>query len=188
MYFIHVTLLLTDNEWKKISKKPKLIEDKGIADYVFAYFLGNSREQINRLKNVCNREKIQLLFIPYINGYKKDDMEKEEEYGLIDCSPQEWIWLVDHAKYVITDSFHGLVFSIIFKTRFICVKRVFKEDINSRIVDLLRLIGAEDKLMNINEIYNLKKISWDFELYLKQIDFLVANSKKYLQNIVGEKI
>ena len=65
---------------------------------------------------------------------------------------------------------------------------MFKEDINSRIVDLLRLIGAEDKLMNINEIYNLKKISWDFELYLKQIDFLVANSKKYLQNIVGEKI
>lgn len=182
------TLLLTDNEWKKISKKPKLIEDKGIADYVFAYFLGNTREQINRLKNVCNREKIQLLFIPYINGYKKDDVEKEEEYGLIDCSPQEWIWLVDHAKYVITDSFHGLVFSIIFKTRFICVKRVFKEDINSRIVDLLRLIGAEDKLMNINEIYNLKKFSWDFELYLKQIDFLVANSKKYLQNIVGEKI
>ena len=78
-----------------------------------------------------------------------------------DVGPKEWLSLVKHAKGVITDSFHGCVFSIIFKKSFRVFKRFSDDSIksqNSRVYTLLETYGLE-KLLNKKDDYNWYDIS-----------------------------
>lgn len=181
------TLLLDVDEWRKISQKPDLA-DYGIdidnTEYVFAYILGNNDEQILKLKKICNDNNVRLYYIPFIDGRYNNSNTNDQE--LLNCSPKEWIWMIEHAKYIITDSFHGLVFSIIFNKNFLSIKRVNSEDINIRITDLLEYIGARDKLVNIEDISDLKIYNWNFSLYNLKVQQLVKTSKEYLDQIISD--
>lgn len=178
------TMLLTKSEWRSISKKPHLIDEQNIKEYVFAYFLGNSEQQIEKLKPHYEKQGIRVLYIPYINGLIGKHQPKNID--LIDCSPQEWIWLIDNAELVVTDSFHGLVFSVLFGKSFISIRRVFLENINSRIVDLLKTISAEDKLISIDDIEKTDTMTWKSDEYAASVQDFIERSKRYLDTIIGE--
>lgn len=178
------TLLLTPKEWRGIAHKPQIIDEQKIDKYVFAYFLGSSEQKIDKLKAYYENQGFRVLYIPYINGLIRK--KEKNDLGLIDCSPQEWIWLIDNAKYVITDSFHGLVFSVLFEKSFVCIRRVFSDNINSRIVDFLKMISANDKLIDLDEIDKVKEMKWEFEQYIASIQRFIADSKEYLNSIIGD--
>lgn len=181
------TLLLGVDEWRKISRKPALTDawnNVNTTDYVFAYILGNSDEQIIKLKSMCRDNNIKLLYIPFIDGCYNNSKENDKE--LLNCSPEEWIWLIDHAKYIITDSFHGLVFSIMFNKKFLSIRRVNSEDINIRITDFLKYIGAEDKIENIDDITDLKAYDWNFTLYNFKVQQLIETSREFLNQIISD--
>ena len=131
-----------------------------------------------------NKDGIRVLYVPYVNGLigRKDS----DTTALIDCSPQEWVWLIENAKYVITDSFHGLVFSILFKKQFVSITRVFNENINSRITDLLKTVSAENKLIDIDDLKKIEDLSWDSQDYIEKISTLVDSSKTYIEGIIED--
>lgn len=178
------TMLLSDKEWRSISKKPYIIEKNKVDDYVFAYFLGDSDRQINIIRKYFENKKTTVLYIPHVNGMMK--RKRENNCDLIDCSPEEWLWLVDNAQYVITDSFHGLVFSIIFRKKFVTLQRVFLENINSRSRDLLSTISAEDKMIKIDELNIVENMKWDNDNYIKRIQGMIDKSEDYIREMIGE--
>ena len=72
----------------------------------------------------------------------------EEVYEHYVTGPDEFIWAIEHAKLVYTDSFHGTVFSILFRTPFVVCDRVgdaVTEKMGSRIDTLLKLFGLESR-------------------------------------------
>ena len=178
------TMLLTPDEWMSVAQKPSIIDNESIKEYVFAYFLGNSEQQISKVSEYFNKDGIRVLYVPYVNGLigRKDS----DTTALIDCSPQEWVWLIENAKYVITDSFHGLVFSILFKKQFVSITRVFNENINSRITDLLKTVSAENKLIDIDDLKKIEDLSWDSQDYIEKISTLVDSSKTYIEGIIED--
>ena len=178
------TLLLTSTEWRSISQKPKMIGEQNIEEYAFAYFLGNSEQQIEKVRKYFEKQGIRLLYIPYSNGLIRKN--QSENIDLIDCSPQEWIWLIDNAKYVVTDSFHGLAFSVIFEKKFVAIKRVYTENINSRIIDLLKTISAENKLIDIDDIDKTDMAIWESGKYMDSVKNFIESSKRYLNTVIGE--
>ena len=51
---------------------------------------------------------------------------------------QEFIWLIDNAKYVVTDSFHGTIFSLNLSTNFVSFDKFQGNSLdNGRILDVL---------------------------------------------------
>ena len=56
------------------------------------------------------------------------------------AGPAEFLYYVHNAEYVITNSFHMTVFSMIFQKKFITLQRTGQE---SRIEDILREFGME---------------------------------------------
>ena len=65
--------------------------------------------------------------------------------------PAEFVNLIANAEYVLTDSFHGTIFSLLYKKRFFTFSRFEsskKSSTNSRIVSLLNLVGATDRYIN----------------------------------------
>ena len=177
------TLLLSKSEWEKIARKPVNIEQNVKEEYAFAYILGNeqSLQDVKEYFKTCN---LKLFYIPYTNGVVSDGDEGDNP--LMDCSPQEWIWMIQHAKYVITDSFHGLMFSIIFKKKFLVIERMFNVNLNARLVDFLEYIEASEKLVNVQELNIGDGQEWQYEKYEKNLDKLISKSKKYIEEkIVG---
>lgn len=112
------TMLISADEWKKIEKKPKWLKNK---KYILKYFLGNGDYE----KDILEK-----------NGYDNYEIvdigkEKSKKFTV---SPDEFIYLIRHSELIMTDSFHGTVFSIIMEKPFIhCFRAGENDDMNSRI-------------------------------------------------------
>lgn len=72
-----------------------------------------------------------------------------------------WLRAFHDAEFVITDSFHACVFSILFHKPFICIGN--KNRGMSRFDSLLNMFGLENRLVDINDIANYveKEIDWE---------------------------
>lgn len=93
-----------------------------------------------------------------------------------------WINNFRNAEMVVTPSFHGLAFSLIFRKQFIIVQNAGGKTRSSRITDLLKALGLEDRYFSSigdaldsriwekpidysivgPKLNNLRKSSWDF--------------------------
>ena len=97
--------------------------------------------------------------------------------------PIEFISYIKNAEFIISNSFHGTAYSLIFEKEFIVTNRVDK--INTRMRDLLSEIGISDRLVsNIDEINCLEKLNYSDIKY--NIDKLIKQSKLYLDKVIGE--
>ncbi|MGS2764945.1 polysaccharide pyruvyl transferase family protein [Sinomicrobium sp. M5D2P9] len=95
----------------------------------------------------------------------------------------EWLYHFREADFVITDSFHGTVFSILFKKQFICVGN--KKRGYSRFESLLELLNLKERLIfdytpeNLNKLLK-NKIDYNAVRVLKQKQIEI--SKDFLLN------
>ncbi|MDM1450400.1 polysaccharide pyruvyl transferase family protein [Myroides odoratimimus] len=106
----------------------------------------------------------------------------EEEIGATRCvieltnygcdvkpSIEEWLYHFREADFIVTDSFHGMVFSIIFNKQFVCVGNSSRG--LDRFYSLLELLNLEDRLVST---FNVKVIR---ELLDNKIDYIDVNEK-----------
>lgn len=103
------TLLISAEQYRKIYKENQIntINKK----YLLFYYLNNKCDfDIESVYNFANKKGLDVVFITG-NGFY-DEHEKFE------ATIPEWLYLVDNAEYVITNSFHCAVFSTIFYKRF----------------------------------------------------------------------
>ena len=98
---------------------------------------------------------------------------------------RKWVSDIANAKYVITNSFHGMVFSIIFRKQFVVVMN--KERGAARFKSLLSMFGLENRLLNnyndslslFSETIDYSAIEPTIDLWRnKSIDFLVKSLSK----------
>lgn len=123
---IDPTLLLDKNDWNKASKKPKYdVEEK----FLLTYFLGEVSDEIkNYVKKISTENNLKVISL---------EKMKRNDYWY-NTGPAEFIWLIENASLICTDSFHASVFSIIMESPFIVFKRIYKNnDMSSRFISLL---------------------------------------------------
>ena len=98
-----------------------------------------------------------------------------------DFGPKEWVYAIANADYVITSSFHGTCFSIIFKKQF---SVVMKEKANPvRITELLERFSLEDRLVRSVQTDVWANKSIDYISTERVIDFEREKSLQYLQTL-----
>ena len=160
------TLLITKEEWIKLFE---IKEDKNKDNYILCYFLESNKKYLKVAKELSKKLKVPIKIIPtnnLIDKFNKDSI-------LFDCGPKEFVEYISHAKCVLTDSYHGVLFSINFNKPFVALKR-FKENKfsqNSRIINILSRFNLEDRLYN-NKSLNLSPI------YYKTINREIAIERK----------
>ncbi len=128
---IDPTMLLTAEEWDKVSKRPKQLKtDK----YILNYFLGDlsqeRKEEINRIAKENNCEVINIL-------------DKNSEFYT--TGPSEFLYLEKNAFCICTDSFHSSVFAILYNRPFIIFDR---EDSNAKMNSRLETLINKFNLKN----------------------------------------
>lgn len=103
------TMLLTPEEWDKVSKKP---EQLNFDKYILCYFLGELSE--HRKKEIARVAKENNCKI--INILDKKDLFYE-------TGPSEFLYLEKNAFLICTDSFHSSVFAILYNRPFVVFDR-----------------------------------------------------------------
>ncbi len=162
------TLLLNKEQWLKIKKESPLYKKK---PFVLVYFLGFKTDDYkNAIGKVAERENLDVLDIY--------DMSLES----LLTTPDEFIWLIDNASYVLTDSFHASLFSIMFGKKFMTFKRcqVDHETMFNRIETLLSMFELKDHIYdgtNIDKVYEEYKTA--------DIENVVKESRNYLKEAIG---
>lgn len=142
------TMLLQPEEWNVLAAE----SHEKRKNYVLAYFLGGNIEQREQAIAVTKKQGKDILFIPYVCHSVLEWEEKHEKYMAKNVGVPEFLALIKNADAVITDSFHGTIFSIIFNTPFFVLKRFRNGDsksMNSRVVTLLRTFSLQNRLVEV---------------------------------------
>lgn len=131
------TLLLSAEDYRKIYSENKInVPHK---PYLLLYMLNNACDF--DIDNVYSFAAKKNLDVVYVSGNSKID-----SYAKTFATIPEWLYLVDNAEYVVTNSFHCCVFSLIFKKKFGVIPLKGKvSSMNERIENLFRLFGIEDR-------------------------------------------
>lgn len=143
------TLLLSKTDWEQVLINPNISED-----YIVCYFLGDRKEYWRAVENLQRMTTYKVIIIPArFNAY----LQKHEIRT--STSPEEFIGLIKNAKLVLTDSFHGVIFSLKFERDFYVFKRFKDKDKrsqNSRIYNILKMLNLEGRLIDSNVLKDYK--------------------------------
>ena len=166
---IDPTFMLSKEEWLKIAKKPKFI---GTEEYIFSYFLGShSNEEMIQLEEYAKKEQYRLIVLE--GDTCQMGVCSENEFVV---NPSEFVWLVHNAKKVITDSFHAIAFSLIFKKEFVSIPRnVWKSDMSTRMLNIARMFDIENIISS--ECNFEERAIVDYDIYSKHL--LIEQEKFY---------
>lgn len=141
------TMLLTTEEWKKISQKPNLTYH---SKYILCYFLGGVGEKEDVIKSIAQKYSCEIIDI-----YDKNSV-------FYTCGPQHFLELEKNAFLICTDSFHSVVFSFLFNRPFIVFDREnTKINMNSRIETFLSKFGLQQNKYIAGQDVD-RYLNWDY--------------------------
>ena len=139
------TILLTAKEWSNVANNSKFEINK---PYILVYVLNYSFDPYPEIENTIRVVQDRLnLPVVILNGRKKDLLRKKTIF-IKEAGPCEFVNLFKNAAYVITTSFHGTVFSLIFDKPLAVMIDDRKND--SRIFDLLQKCNKEQYVITKN--------------------------------------
>lgn len=167
---VHIdpVFLLSRDAWRSLSAKREGIPSR----YILVYALYWNSE-INR--DVMRLSKEQNLPVISVQLRKRQIYSDKK---LLDCDIREFLWLIDHAAYVITSSFHGLAFSLIFQKKF---SAVINPQAPDRLTDLLALFSLENRA--------IRELSPDMQIDYPMVERKIAEEKdrsvQYLRSVLS---
>lgn len=155
------TMLLTAAEWKTVAA-PRKIEDP----YLFCYFLGDDTRQRKLAADFAKEKGLQIVTLPYLLGkYRKCDA-KFGDTRLFDVSVSDFLSLIEFADFVCTDSFHAVVFSLLFEKDFFVFERAGAKGAGTRVHSLLSLFDLEERFCS-----SLKTMQTSYLAGLSPVDY-----------------
>ena len=146
-YVVDPTLLLNKEEWMGLSDDTLVPKEP----YVIMYLMSEDKELIRFAKKLAKEKQCKLLYI-------HDRLfNPPGAVNLHDVTPEQWLGIFANADYVVTNSFHGTVFSINFNKQFF-VRFIPRSIANTRIKCALEEYG----LLN-REIDSLDNTRCDYQ-------------------------
>lgn len=172
---IDPSLLLTSKEYLEAFNLP----DDRSEDYifVFSYALDPKMYDFANMLSLKSGYKIVALS-PYNSGSYVNGTKVVKN-----VPPVEWLQLFNKAKLIITDSFHGMMFSIVFNKPFYAYTP--NRSNVARVKDVLKKLGLEDR--KLTGITNVNDVVWDMD-YTKVNEILEKEREKSIEYLKKQLI
>lgn len=138
------TLLLETNAYRGLYKEKEIRKPKG--KYIFVYMLSNKNDfDLNVVYNFAKKKNLEVIFVSgnYMTNVRKQFF----------ATITEWLYLIDNAEYVISNSFHCAIFSLLFGKQFGIVKLIgIHKGMNTRLDSLFDLFGIPARYISSNDL------------------------------------
>lgn len=139
-HLLDPTILLSKEDYMELADKEPRQEN-----ILFSYVLDKNDDKTTIIETCCNKLKLKVLsIIPKGEHVLYQDVDNIQDY--IKASPYKWLAGIRDAEFIVTDSFHGVVFSIIFNKPFVAIMN--KERGATRFTSLLKTFGLEDRIVS----------------------------------------
>ena len=163
--------LLTQEEWKK------WVVPRNGAPYLFAFFLKNNNSSFKATADIARQLNLEMKVF---HCTQSDD----NKYANIDTmSPLEFLSMICNADYICTDSFHAMVFSVIFNKQFSIYEKKSGSSLTqeSRIKDFL-------KTLKIEYVYKRRKKTDIQYINYDSVNDILANWRRQSLQFLGDAI
>ena len=165
---IDPTLAIDGKVWRAFSKP---VPQK--RPYILMFFLGAVPDYLRRLAQ--QEAKKRNLEVIEISSVKDKHFLSE---------PQNFVWLIDHAEMVLTDSFHGAAFSINLNTPFYVFTRTAKKDVLNRMTS--RIVALTEKFC-LSERYAVEELTeLDFSCCFDRGNAVLEKERKNFQDYLDK--
>ena len=142
--------------------------------YLLLYNIQNSDLTISTAKEIASEKNLEIVDIS-ANPFQKI----KGTTRLLDIGPGEFLTLYKNAEYVVTNSFHGTVFSIVYEKGFNSVLHTTR---GGRIRDLLNSLELNSRITDENSGVNSSDI--DYLLVKEKLDLLRASSFDFINGFL----
>lgn len=160
------TLMFDHIFWNKYSKQPSITIPE---NNCLCYCLG-TEENFQNIQQLC--EKMGLYLI---------NIMAEKKYHTL--GPGEFLYLIKNSKLVITDSYHGTIFSYIFRVPFLNIKRKGSSvDMNSRFDTLYKMMGIEPRVLGEVPAGEIMKIDY------QEINKSIKTEQKIMRQFIEKAL
>lgn len=135
-FVLDPTLLLDKSEYLKVIE-----ECKDSSPIIFSYILDWNTSKNDILHNLLND-----IHLPVVQGNLIDNSSNKSSDLKPYPSIDDWINNINRADFVVTDSFHGTVFAILFNKPFIAIENGRRG--KNRFTSLLKMFNLEERLIS----------------------------------------
>lgn len=170
------TLLLSCNDWDKMVTRTKSYIRMPKKKYILVYVFDEQDTIYDFINKIAMKSQLEVVVIAY---ERKPIIKKYHVYTR--CGPGDFVHLIAQAQMVVTTSFHGTVFSILYHKEFYCIPH---PKYHERTDSLLELTGLQER--NVNGIICNKKVTRiNWTEVEKRLEVERMTSLKYIKDAIG---
>ncbi len=168
------TLLFTATDWQALEADLETPER-----YLLCYFLTEPSEAVQtHIRHTAKREGAVIVNI----GCPLGALESTTFVHAPTAGPREFLRYIAHADLVITDSYHGMLFSINYERNFYSVERLYGEfDQSSRQLTIIEKFGLQDRYVLPAALPEFSFGDIDYTSIRSALDAYRAESLDYLK-------
>lgn len=160
--------LLNKEQWGEITVKDVLKEE-----YLLVYDF-DANIEVEKFAKKMAKDRNWKIFSIFRSKYA--------DRCFVNEGPEMFLTLIENASFVISNSFHATAFSLIFQKEFVVFKR--KEGINTRMADLVNLVGVSERVMGASNEQKWDK-EIDYQKIHERMDKEIEQSKKYIKSVLN---
>lgn len=182
------TLLLSCDEWEELCS-PRVVG----GSYLFCYFLGNNPVMRGLAAEFAKKHRLKIVTLPHLLGdFRLCDIGFGDQ-KLYAVSPADFLSLVRHADYIFTDSFHGCIFSFLYKKQFFAFDRVDRCSfgMTARIRTMMKIFDTTDRLCDTGKKAGIRYIESvpdiDYSIVPEGFRKMQGNSRRFLQDNIRRR-
>lgn len=171
------TLLLDRKQYDTIKKKTKYAGK----DYIYVHYVGRTDPRVTKIaEELSKRTGLPILHNRRLNLFSN------ELAALYTEGPYKYLSAIENAKYVVSNSFHTTVFSIVYEKSFITIPHVKKP---GRMKMLCELVGLENHLLgDVKDMpEDLSTLNIDYRLVKEKLSKEIEDSKEFINNAINNK-
>lgn len=158
---IDPTLLLKKSDYEEITERKRLVEERYLLYYSRRY--NPKAEEYARSLARKNGWKIVEISLRATN-------EEKGHIMFYQAGVEEFLSLVKHAEFIVTNSFHGMIFSVQFQKQFVVFSR---ELCNTKIEELLKLFGLQDRMLVSGEE------KYEYDIDYEKVESKIARARNF---------
>lgn len=180
------TLLLTKEKW---IDRLNITEHNSSTRFILCYMFGGISKTLQRkIDKIKKNTGFEVRYIPVMNYEYEQELlgNRIPEYG-----PREFVDLFSNAELVLTNSYHGLLFSLIMNKDFYLFHRGENNEWakhEERMNNILELLRLESKYVFEKDFNYDQEEKIDYKIVNKKLSIQRKNSKKYLQEALNSCI
>lgn len=178
-YVCDPTLLHDQSFWSRHASK-KIINKR----YILLYTLSPNEQILKSATQFARKYDLPVVTVPNVNCNMKKKDTVSGDIQAWSIGPQEFLRLIMDSEYVITDSFHCTVFSLIFNKQIYCFNRENSgAPMNSRLKSLLGYCGIDNRFVRIDYVPECDGSECiDYSIVNKYLNEFKNDSLKWLKS------